>query len=554
MKKRIKKTSKKTDVGIHAIFLMTTKEELCNGRLFRFFRVLFLSYPVKVPLVIYFDEPLTKHEEKSISSFIEDTCDQPTAINCEITWKKQKINSIWFDTTLHFLELIAYKTDTYRNILLLETDIFFTSKKWFYTLSRESIRKKDSLIISSTFHTRRHLPLYNGVGIYRRTDKLIRFIKNNAIRLLDTPRNYDYALSVIAQENRFSGNYYDSKYILDISRVQSTAEHSHIEIKPKAVLVHTKGFFTIVCAVSGKTVGSLAETLGSISSKNLHFYEVIIYYKDDCRRELQEVLDKVSFKYTLRSCPDRRDMHKDLSEKIAMLECFNDVHTEFVLFVKPGFIFTEEHQIKNLQGERYRICFSVDDKMTGAGLSSREANAEEYLRENFYAFDIYYMDPAGLFLTTKSSLERVSSRFSETYKMNYSQYCFKRASKLGINIARNSRVKERTLSKISQKIEWMGYFCFNFTDCRESIFLDSSNIVISKQDSTRMADISGHLIKLSKGLKILENSIARNRKIYNSGTPGQDDIRNTDMEDHFRELTKGLKGLENSISRNKKTH
>ena len=94
--------------------------------------------------------------------------------------------------------------------------------------------------------------------------------------------------------------------------------------------------------------------------------------------------------------------------------------------------------------------------------------------------------------------------------MDYSQYCFKRALELGIDITHKSKVDRGVLSKVFEKIEWMKYFCFNFADCRKSMFLDSSNMIISKHGFIRKVSILErftHFIKyiaeaVSKGYSI----------------------------------------------------
>ena len=197
-------------------------------------------------------------------------------------------------------------------------------------------------------------------------------------------------------------------------------------------------------------------------------------------------------------------------ERIAMLSCVKDLYTDFVLFVKSGFIFTEEHIINGLQSDKHRICFPKDNEADYAKLYNQKADKESYLNEKFYVFDMYYMHPDGLFLTTKLSLDCVSSKFLKTYKMDYSQYCFKRALELGIDITHKSKVDRGVLSKVFEKIEWMKYFCFNFADCRKSMFLDSSNMIISKHGFIRKVSILErftHFIKyiaeaVSKGYSI----------------------------------------------------
>jgi len=503
-KQRIKKEC------IEAIFLMVTEKELSTKRFFAFFKHSLPKISYKIPFVIYFDKQLKPEQVNIINGFFARLNKRKKIINYEIAYKHHKADERIFDTTLHFLNLIKYKIETYKNILLIETDSLFLSDKWLDVLNEECQKRKRNLIITSRYPARSNLDYYNGLGIYKRTTKLISFLEDNMLRLLDAQRNYDYALSEIAQEKGFISYYSDSKYILDISHKNCIGEINHNSVKPEAVLAHTKAPLTIVLVVSNDTVSNLFKSLETLST-NVPFYEIVIYCLGNCKPMVENKLSHKRYSATIRCIPIDINIHQYLGEKLVMLNSFREVKTPFILFVKPGAIFPKEIYIYSLLSNNYRIIWPIKRFKYFSRIknASKDLRGEEWLTKDvLYDFSSSHKD---FMLATRDSLEKAYSRFITLCNISYTDYCLKKTSKLSIDVSALSKESPKNLSKVFKPLQWLGYFCFTYSQDYEFKIsnIDNTGMIARKIDSAER-DGKRHDFYQNKELAFLKKSIFEN--------------------------------------------
>lgn len=170
------------------------------------------------------------------------------------------INFIYIDeekvfnpTTRIFHFLINYKIKEFTKILLLESDCFLF-KNFDEKLNEfESSVKKPWHIIGSSYYglmpwmndekygaeRKSHM---NGVAIYNRVTEFIDFINYVFIsnEMEQEVTNYDFAIHLHSESFGIREKYIDCPYILNISNPIFDAELTHHDIKPEAVIVHTK--------------------------------------------------------------------------------------------------------------------------------------------------------------------------------------------------------------------------------------------------------------------------------------------------------------------------
>jgi len=174
-----------------------------------------------------------------------------------------KINIIYVDedgatnpTSKIFHFLINYQADKYKKILLLESDCALKENFDLHiNFDLNQLETSSWFIYGSTYYgimpwmssnededsrlRRKHI---NGVAVYNRTQNFLRimnliFLSNN---LEEDVTNYDFALHLHYKKFNIKNELIDSKLILNISDPNYDTELTHHDIKPEAVIVHTK--------------------------------------------------------------------------------------------------------------------------------------------------------------------------------------------------------------------------------------------------------------------------------------------------------------------------
>lgn len=174
-----------------------------------------------------------------------------------------KINIIYVDedgavnpTSKIFHFLINYQIDKYKKILLLESDCAL--KEDFdlcIDLDLNQLETSSWLIYGSAYYgimpwmnsnedeestlRKKHM---NGVAVYNRTQNFLRIINNIflANNLEENTSNYDFVLHLHYKKFDIENKLIDSKLILNISDPNYDTQLTHHDIKPEAVIVHTK--------------------------------------------------------------------------------------------------------------------------------------------------------------------------------------------------------------------------------------------------------------------------------------------------------------------------
>lgn len=217
---------------IDAIFIQSYYKELQDNRLYQFLLHLKDMQNIKIPIYIFLD-----NESKKYIDII----------------KEFNINIVYVDDTKYankistvFYKLINYKIDTYKRILLLETDCKL-KYDFINTINNDLINYDNYWIYGSYYYGNYKNPAFknknhiNGVAIYNREPKFIMlikdfFIKNNNINIKD---NYDYILSNKIIEIDKKNKLIDSKYILNLSCPCDEKLNGEY-IKNKNVICHQK--------------------------------------------------------------------------------------------------------------------------------------------------------------------------------------------------------------------------------------------------------------------------------------------------------------------------
>jgi hypothetical protein len=228
---------------MNAIFIQSYHEELLNDNLQSLINRIFKNLKNKeVKIIIFLNL-------QSIGLFSK--IDIPLGMDVEALYIDEE--ECRNPTTRIFHFLMNYKIEEFKKILVLESDCFLLKNFDQKIKEYESKLKKPWFIIGSSYyglmpwmndknHSDSRKKHMNGVALYNRTKDFINFVNyvfiSNEIEEDNT--NYDYALHVHSQPFGLSEQYIDCPYILNISDPKHDIYLSHQDIKPEAVIVHTK--------------------------------------------------------------------------------------------------------------------------------------------------------------------------------------------------------------------------------------------------------------------------------------------------------------------------
>lgn len=163
-------------------------------------------------------------------------------------------------TTRIFHFLMNYKIEEFEKILVLESDCFLLENFDKKIKEYESKLKKPWFIIGSSYYglmpwmndknfpkeeRKNHM---NGVALYKRSKDFINFLNYTFIsnQIEQDKVNYDYALHLYSLPFNLTEKYIDCPHILNISDPKHDTHLTHFNIKPEAVIIHTKNkkYFT----------------------------------------------------------------------------------------------------------------------------------------------------------------------------------------------------------------------------------------------------------------------------------------------------------------------
>lgn len=180
-----------------------------------------------------------------------DTISLPLGINVNFIYIDEE--EVLNPTTRIFHFLINYKIEEFKKILILESDCFLFKDFDEKLNNFISSVNKPWYIIGSTYyglmpwmndeqHGHERKSHMNGVAVYNRVEDFINFINYIFIsnEMEQEQTNYDFAMHLYSPSFGIKDEYIDCPYILNISNGIYDIELTHHDIKPEAVIVHTK--------------------------------------------------------------------------------------------------------------------------------------------------------------------------------------------------------------------------------------------------------------------------------------------------------------------------
>lgn len=229
---------------MNAIFIQSFHKEIKNGSLQGIIDRVFLNLKNKDTNIVIF---LNFQSIPLFSNLLI-----PPGANIEVVYVDEEncINP----TTRIFHFMMNYKIEKFKKVLVLESDCFLLKDFDKKIKGYEAKISKPWFIIGSSYYglmpwmndkkfakekRKEHM---NGVALYNRTKDFINFLNYVFIsnEVEQEKVNYDYALHLYSLPFDLSDQYIDCPYVLNISDPEHDIYLSHLDIKPEAVIIHTK--------------------------------------------------------------------------------------------------------------------------------------------------------------------------------------------------------------------------------------------------------------------------------------------------------------------------
>ena len=215
-------------------------------------------------------------------------------------------------------------------------------------------------------------------------------------------------------------------------------------------------------------------------------YEIVIYYHDACKENLDNILSKINFKSEIRLIPVTYDIHGYIKQMVVKCMCFMDIESDYIMIVDSDIIFND--------------YFSYNNMMTNGKINwfylnrTKENNNDEpwwsvwqdaVFGMTNQEMSKYYMHNAFPFLFKKETLEKAYDKFIEINGLSYNDFCKNKLALKSVNVydkITGSDGKFKIMATVFEEFEYLGWFCDKFTN--DYNFIEGSNelnIKIKKQ-------------------------------------------------------------------------
>lgn len=231
---------------------------------------------------------------------------------------------------------------------------------------------------------------------------------------------------------------------------------------------------TVVYKTYGKDLIWLRYSLLSLTKFFNEKYKLLIYCHDQSCGELEKLLGELNV--TARVIPVMYDIHGYLKQMVVKCMAWKDVDTEFIMFIDSDVIFKSQVNFSN---------FFKEDKIKWFYLNKSKDNEKEevwnvwgdsILRMLKHPMSVYYMYNSFPFVIRRDTLKKAYLKFIDLHDIDYLEFCRKGLDEHNIRVSDilpGEGGKFRTMAKIFEEFEYLGWYCHNHT--KEYAFLEGPN-------------------------------------------------------------------------------
>jgi hypothetical protein len=231
--------------------------------------------------------------------------------------------------------------------------------------------------------------------------------------------------------------------------------------------------FTVVYKTYKNDLKWLKYSLLSLQKYVSGISELIIYYHDECELDLINLMNELDLKLKTKLIPVTYDMNGYIKQMVVKCMCFEDVDTEFIMYMDSDVIFSdyyspesiiEEDKIKWFIQTRNEYNYNADFWLVW------EKSVEKMTNDKMTRF---YMSNEFPFILKKESVKNAYNKFIEIHGVNYDTFCKNLLELNGVDINDKILDKFGIMATIFEEFEYLGWYSYNFTN--DYIFIEGRN-------------------------------------------------------------------------------
>lgn len=197
-------------------------------------------------------------------------------------------------------------------------------------------------------------------------------------------------------------------------------------------------------------------------------YEIVIYYHNECEKDLKDMISDIVLKNNYRLIPVEYDINGYLKQMVVKCLCFNDIQSDYILIMDCDVIFNNYFSYKDM--------FSKDDRINWYYLKRtiENNNDDQWVvwQESVFnmtndEMNVFYMYNGFPFLFKRETLKLANDKFLELNGLDYNEFCKinLKNKNVGINDSiTGNNGKFRIMSTIFEEFEYLGWFSNKFTN------------------------------------------------------------------------------------------
>ena len=196
-------------------------------------------------------------------------------------------------------------------------------------------------------------------------------------------------------------------------------------------------------------------------------YEIVIYYHDECKEHLDNIISNISFKCQVRLIPVTYDINGYIKQMVVKCMCFMDIENDYIMILDSDVIFND--------------YFSYNDMMPNGKINwfflnrtKENYNDDQWVVWQDAVFGMtndemskFYMYNGFPFLFKKETLEKAYNKFIEINGLSYNDFCKNKLALNSVNVydkITGSDGKFKIMATIFEEFEYLGWFSDKFTD------------------------------------------------------------------------------------------
>jgi hypothetical protein len=197
-------------------------------------------------------------------------------------------------------------------------------------------------------------------------------------------------------------------------------------------------------------------------------YEIVIYYHDECEKDIKSMLSDITLKNNYRLIPVEYDINGYLKQMVVKCMCFKDIQNDYILIMDCDVILNNFFSYKDM--------FSEDGKIHWYSLKRTTENnnddqwvvwQESVLNMTNEKMDVFYMYNGFPFLFKNETLKLANDKFIELNGLDYNEFCKNSLKNKNVGTTDSitgSNGKFRIMATIFEEFEFLGWFSSKFTN------------------------------------------------------------------------------------------